>query len=73
MSDQKPDLKNIGKGLAEDLVKKVISEVVKPYAQYYILKSDTKVDDILLPFLDDLEKGLLQLADKIDGEDDAAE
>lgn len=62
------DVKKIGLEIGEDVVKAVISKVVKPYAQDYILKSENKIDDILLPFLDSLEKALVELADKIDGE-----
>lgn len=62
------DVKKIGLEIGEDVVKSVISKVVKPYAQDYILKSENKIDDILLPFLDSLEKALLELADKIDNE-----
>lgn len=62
------DVKKIGLEIGEDVVKSVISKVVKPYAQDYILKSENKIDDILLPFLDSLEKALVELADKIDGE-----
>lgn len=62
------DVKKVGLEIGEDVVKAVISKVVKPYAQDYILKSENKIDDILLPFLDSLEKALLELADKIDNE-----
>lgn len=62
------DVKKIGLEIGEDVVKSVISKVVKPYAQDYILKSENKIDDILLPFLDSLEKALIELADKIDNE-----
>lgn len=63
------DIKKAGLGIAEDAVKSVISQIVRPYAELYIMKSETKVDDILLPFLADLEKALLHLADKIDSEE----
>lgn len=63
------DLKKIALGIGEDLTVRIIKEVVRPMATAYILKSENKVDDILLPFLDQLEDALVQLADKIDGED----
>lgn len=62
------DLKKAGLSIAEDTVKAVIKDIVRPYAAEYILKSENKVDDILLPFLDQLEAALVQLADKLDGE-----
>ena len=65
---EKPDLKKVALNLAEENVKVILKELVMPYAEYYIKNSETKIDDILLPFLDDLEKALLGLADKIDGE-----
>lgn len=63
-----PDIKQIGLNLAEENLKVVIKDVVRPYAEHYIAQSQTKIDDILLPFLDKLEAELLNLADKIDGE-----
>lgn len=66
---EKPDLKVLGLGMAEELVEGVIKKIVKPYAAYYIQESENKIDDILLPFLDQLEAALLEFADKIDGEE----
>ena len=66
---EKPDIKKIGLNIAEDLTKQVITELIKPYVKFYIEQSENKIDDILLPFLDDLEKALLDVADKIDGEE----
>jgi regulator of PEP synthase PpsR (kinase-PPPase family) len=65
---EKPDVKTIGLNLGEDVVKTVISKVVRPYAEYYIEQSPNKIDDIILPFMEQLEKALLEIADKIDGE-----
>lgn len=62
------DMKKAALNIAEETIKQVISQVVRPYAEIYIMKSETKVDDILLPFLDDLEKALLSVVDKIDQE-----
>lgn len=64
------DIKKAGLNIAEDTVKAVIKNIVKPYAQDYVLASENKVDDIILPFLDQLEAALLGFADKIDGEVD---
>jgi regulator of PEP synthase PpsR (kinase-PPPase family) len=65
---EKPDIKKIGLNLSEDVVKVVIKQIVRPYAEYYIEQSPNKIDDIILPFLDQIEKALLEVADKIDGE-----
>lgn len=62
------DLKKAGLNIGEDVVKAVISKVVKPYAEQYIVASPNKIDDVLLPFLGSLEAALLEQADKIDGE-----
>lgn len=65
---QKPDIKVIGLNLGEDVAKTVVAKIVRPYAEYYIEQSSTKIDDILLPFMDQLEKALLEVVDQIDGE-----
>ena len=62
------DIKKAGLGVAEDSAKAVISKLVVPFAHHYIANSPNKIDDILLPFLGELEKALLDLADKIDQE-----
>lgn len=62
------DIRKAGLSIAEDTVKAVIKDIVRPYAADYILKSENKIDDILLPFLDQLEVALTNLADQIDGE-----
>jgi len=67
---EKPDLSKAGAKIGEDLVQRVIKELVVPYAEYYIKKSDNKIDDVLLPFMGQLEAALLEQADKIDGEED---
>ena len=64
------DIKKAGLNIAEDTAKAVVKNIVRPYAAQYILESENKIDDVLLPFLDQLEKALLDLTDKIDGEKD---
>ena len=63
------NIKQIGLDIAEDTVKVVIKRVIIPFAKEYIKKSPNKIDDIILPFLDDLEKVTLKFVDKIDGEE----
>ena len=62
------DVKKVAAQLGEDMVKSVISQLVIPYAKHLIEKSPSKSDDMLLVFLPQFEKGLLELADKIDGQ-----
>lgn len=62
------DLKKAGLNIGEDLIKAVVKDVVRPFAEQKIQESENKIDDILLPFLDQLEAALLAAADKIDGE-----
>lgn len=62
------DVKKAALNVAEDSVKSLLSNVVKPFAADYIQKSPNKIDDILLPFLDSLEAELLKYVDKIDNE-----
>lgn len=62
------DVKKVLINLAEENAKVLVHEVLKPLAQEYIAKSPNKVDDILLPFMDEVEKALLNLVDQIDGE-----
>ena len=65
---EEPKVKDILLNLAEDNVKALIKDVVRPYAEYYVATSENKIDDIILPFMQQLEDALLGLADKIDGE-----
>ena len=69
---EKPDVKQIGLGIAEETVAMVVKRVVRPYAEYFITKSENKIDDVILPFMDQLEAAILDVVDKIDGEDDIA-
>lgn len=62
------DIKKAGLNIAEDTVKAVIKNIVRPYAEQYIVESENKIDDVLLPFLDQLETALGGLVDKIDSE-----
>lgn len=62
------DLKKAGLSIAEDTVKAVLKDIVRPFAAEYIAASGNKIDDLILPFLDQLELALLDLADKMDGE-----
>jgi hypothetical protein len=59
------DIKKIGLELAEQNLKVLIAQVVKPLAVEYIQNSPTKIDDAVLPFVDMLEKALLEMAEKI--------
>ena len=66
---EKPDLKAAGLSIAEDAVKAVLKDVVRPYAEYYIMNSENKIDDVLMPFLDQLQDALVEVVDKMDGEE----
>lgn len=71
------DLKDLGeklkaKGLpiAEDMLEKIAGEVylaVKTWAKESAPLSETKVDDFVSPFYDQLDAIVLPLIDKIDG------
>lgn len=63
------DIKQAGLGIAEDTAVAVIKKIVRPFAEDLVLKSENKIDDILLPFLDQLEAALVNLAEKIDEAD----
>ena len=67
---EKPDIKQLGLELAEDTAQAAVKKIVKPYAQWYITQSENKIDDIILPFLDQLEQALVEAMDKIDGKED---
>jgi hypothetical protein len=62
------DIKKVALKLAEHNAEVLIKEVIRPFAEEYIKKSENKVDDIILPFMDQLEKAMLDLAEKIDDE-----
>lgn len=66
---EKPDLKQLGLQLAEDTAQAAVKKIVRPYAEYYITQSENKIDDIILPFLDQLEKALVEAMDAIDGKE----
>jgi hypothetical protein len=68
MADQEFDLKKVSKELGEDVVKAVVSKLVIPYVKHLVEKSENKIDDLAVAFLPQLEKALLDLADKIDKE-----
>lgn len=62
------DVKKVLLNLGEENAKVLLKDVLRPLADDYIKNSPTKVDDILLPYLDLVEKALLGLIDQIDGE-----
>lgn len=64
--DVQQKLLSIGEQAAISAVK----EIARPLAIEYIQNSPTPIDDILLPFIDQLEEFILQYLDQIDGEDD---
>lgn len=66
---EKPDLKQLGLEIGEDVAQAVVKKVVRPYAEYYITESENKIDDILLPFLDQLEQAIVDALDDIDGKE----
>lgn len=55
--------------MGEDMVKNVYINVLKPMMKEMIKDSDNKYDDLILPFIDDIDKVMLPLIDKIDGEE----
>lgn len=62
------DAKKVLLNMAEENVKVIIQQVVRPLAEEAILKSENKIDDILLPFVAQIEEAVLKLADNVDGE-----
>lgn len=66
---EKPDLKKLGLGIGEDVLVRVVKEVVRPYAEWYVVQSENKIDDVVLPFMGMLEDALVDAIDKIDGEE----
>lgn len=65
----KEEMQKAMKQIGEDAVVSMIKRIVRPYAEKYIMDSPNKIDDIMLPFMDQLEKAMIELADDIDGED----
>jgi len=63
------DAKAAAMEVMEDTAKSLISKVIRPFAESYIQNSENKIDDIILPFMAELEKHLLVAADKIDGKE----
>jgi hypothetical protein len=60
------DMKNVALNIGEEMVIRVLEEVVKPYAKELIESSENKYDDMLLPFLDEIVDALTKIADNID-------
>lgn len=63
------DIKQASLSIAEDTVKAVVKDIVRPFAEEYILKSENKIDDIILGFMSQLESAILAMADKIDNQE----
>lgn len=67
----KEEIKEVAKAVAlkhaENLAQDLVSEVIRPLAANYIAESENKIDDILLPFIDQVEDALQAQLDKIDG------
>ena len=64
------ELKKEGIDLAEELVAGAVKAVFKAIPKI-VLATENKVDDLLVPVLAVVEPKVLELVDKIDGEDDA--
>ena len=62
------DVKKALLNLGEENAKAIFKQVVRPLAEDIIAKSPNKIDDLMLPFMDQLEAAVMELADKIDGE-----
>lgn len=63
------NVKQVALKLAEENAKVVISQIVKPMLEQYIIDTENKYDDLLLGFMAQLEKGLLDMAEKIHSEE----
>ena len=46
-----------------------MDELLIPFAEDYVKKSDNKWDDLVLPFLPQLRDALAEQIDKIDGQE----
>lgn len=57
-------------GIGEEAAIKVVQRIARPLAEQMIRDSATPIDDILLPFIGQLEDAIVQVLDEIDGEDD---
>lgn len=65
------ELKSKALSLSEKVLIEAIDEILIPYAKEYVMKSENKWDDLMLPFLPQLRDALVNdLVDRIDGEDD---
>lgn len=62
------DKEQLLKSAGEKIALIALQDVLKPLAKDLILESDNKWDDMILPFLDDIEAKLVAEIDKIDGE-----
>lgn len=63
------ELKKQGLDIAEDAAMSTVKAVVKALPPFF-LATENKYDDLLVGILPVIEPSLLQVLDKIDGEDD---
>lgn len=61
-------VKEMGAKHGEAIVKDMLANIIKPMIKDYIEKSETKLDDVFLPFLDQIELAMQALADGIHDE-----
>lgn len=62
------EVKTVLLNLAEENTKVIWKQIIRPLAEEKIKASENKLDDILLPFMDQLEMAVFEFVDKIDGE-----
>jgi hypothetical protein len=62
------DLKKALLNLAEENAKTLTKDVVRPLIEQAIKDSKNQIDDLALPYLDQIQTVLLSYMDKIDGE-----
>lgn len=60
--------KDVFLNLGEDMVRQIYKEVLRKAIVKIVEDSDNKFDDMIIPFLSQLDAVILPLIDKIDGE-----
>jgi len=59
--------KDVFLNLGEDMVRQIYKEVLRKAIVKIVEDSDNKFDDMIIPFLSQLDAAILPMIDKIDG------
>jgi len=71
--DIKEKAKALGLKHAENMLMDLVDEIMMPVAEIKIKESPNKIDDILLPYIEDVKAAIKGVVDQIDPNDNKPE